>query len=144
MLRFDHIGIVVRDIETEAKFLLRQLPITCKSQRFDDFGLGVSVQFFREASGTIHELISPLHDKSPVLGLLKGNGSRIGQMAYFCDDLELAIREIRSSGAVPLGRPSPALAFAGKNVMFFWSPTGFQIELIESGGDARRFRDIKN
>lgn len=131
MLEFDHVGVVVPDLAIGRKQLLATLPIVASSPAFDDAGLGVSVQFHRDASGLVFELIAPFGDASPVRNTL-GQAHRINQLAYRCADLEAAGAQLRRARAVPLGPAAPALAFGGARVQFFWSPLGHVIELIEA------------
>ena len=131
MLTFDHIGVVVPDLSEGRRQMTATLPITAQSPVFDDPVLGVSVQFFRDGSGLVFELIAPFGDNSPVRNTL-AQAHRINQLAYRCDDLEAAGRELRKGRAVPLGSPAPAMAFAGARVQFFWSPLGHVLELIET------------
>ena len=131
MLIFDHIGIVVADLDAASEQIRRLLPIDGSTRRFDDEGLGVSVQFFRDRSGLVFELIAPLGERSPVANTL-AQQHRLNQIAYRCVDLETEVKVLRRAGAMPLGRPAPAIAFGGARVSFLWSPLGHVIELIEA------------
>lgn len=131
MLAFDHIGVVVRDLSEGRRQIEATLPIVAVSPAYADEGLGVSVQFFRDASGVVFELIAPLGDASPVANTL-GQSHRLNQLAYRCGDIEAAAVSLRRARAVPLGPPAPAVAFGGARVQFFWSPLGHVIELVET------------
>lgn len=141
VLEFDHIGIVVRDIPEGRRMIEATLPVVASTPRFDDPGLGVSVQFFRDRSGLVFELIAPLGDSSPVKNTL-GQAHRLNQLAYRCRNLASAASALRKARAVPLGEAKPALAFDNALVQFFWSPLGHVIELIETTDARRDFTDL--
>lgn len=140
-LIFDHVGIVVPDIDLGSRQIESTLPVVAATPRFDDPGLGVSVKFFRDASGLVFELIAPLGASSPVQNTL-GQSHRLNQLAYRCDDIVVAATALRTARAVPLGPAKPALAFGGGLVQFFWSPMGYVIELIESREARQDFADL--
>jgi methylmalonyl-CoA/ethylmalonyl-CoA epimerase len=142
LMIFDHAGIVVRDIEKSAGSLATLLPIAAKTQRFDDANLGVSVQFLRDANGTVFELIAPLGPDSPVAKIASSRVGTINQLAYRVDDLASAGMYFRSNRAVPTGVPKPAVAFGGALVQFFYLPEGFIVELIEAAAFSHRFEAI--
>ena len=140
MLVFDHIGLVVPDLDTGADQIGRTLPVTGWTARFDDAGLGVSVQFARDAGGVVFELIAPLGDRSPVAAIVKKREGILNQLAYRVADLAAAAQAMRAARAVPLGRPAPAIAFGGAQVQFFMSQMNVVIELIEAPAFAHDFR----
>jgi methylmalonyl-CoA/ethylmalonyl-CoA epimerase len=135
---FDHVGIVVPDIAVGSRQILATLPVTEATEQFDDEELGVSVRFFRDASGLVFELIAPFGEQSPVRNTLN-QSHRLNQLAYRCPDLDAAAKVLRDARAVPLGPPKPALAFDNAAVQFFWSPMGYVVELIETIAFAHRF-----
>lgn len=141
MLEFDHVGVVVSDLAEGRRQLEATLPVVASTAVFDDATLGVSVQFYRDHSGVVFELIAPYGDSSPVLNTLK-QAHRLNQLAYRCRDLESASRALRRARAVPLGAPAPAVAFDNALVQFFWSPLGHVIELIETTGVRQDFVDL--
>jgi methylmalonyl-CoA/ethylmalonyl-CoA epimerase len=132
VMHFDHLGIVVAALEGAVAELCAMLPISATTARFDDAGLGVSVQFLRDIGGTQFELIAPLGENSPVARIAKIRTNVLNQIAYRVGDLETAGRHLRGQGAVPTGRPAPAIAFGGARVQFYLTRHGFVIELIEA------------
>lgn len=142
MMEFDHIGVVVPDLQEGRRRIMATLPITAATPAFDDRVLGVSVQFYRDGSGLVFELIAPFGDSSPVANTL-AQAHRINQLAYRCLDLDEAGRALRRGRAVPLGSPTPAVAFGGARVQFFWSPLGHVIELIETQSERLDFVEFE-
>lgn len=142
-LNFDHVGVVVRDLAQGFNSISAILPITSKTERFDDPGLGVSVQFLQDKSGIVYELIAPLGSSSPVAKIAASRNGVINQLAYRVEDIAAAGTYFRSNGATPTGLPKPALAFGGALVQFFYTSEGFIVELIEAPHIRHRFQAIE-
>jgi methylmalonyl-CoA/ethylmalonyl-CoA epimerase len=138
-LVFDHVGIVVRDIDEGCRNLEAVLGELQWTQRFDDSGLGVSVQFARDTQMMVYELIAPYGSGSPIERTLRARRDLLNQIAYRTDSLSAAASHLRETGAVPVSKPHPALAFNGANVQFFLTKLGFLIEVIEQIEDGHKF-----
>jgi methylmalonyl-CoA/ethylmalonyl-CoA epimerase len=143
-LTFDHTGIVVRDIELARESFVGLLPIVGRTRRFDDYFLGVSVQFLQDMSGFVYELIAPLGEDSPVAKVASSRSSVINQVAYRVEDLALAANHLRSQNAIPTGAPKKAIAFGNALVQFFLTREGFIVELIEAPAFNHCFESIDN
>jgi len=130
-LLFDHIGIVVPDLERGIRKLAAILGEVSWTRRFDDSRLGVSVQFARDRAGITYELIAPLTANSPVARTVKSGADLLNQLAYRTNSLEAAVDRLRSQGSLPITLPTPAMAFGGAHVQFLMTPLGFLLELIE-------------
>jgi methylmalonyl-CoA/ethylmalonyl-CoA epimerase len=130
-LSFDHIGIVVADVEAGMPKLAGLLGPLVWTRRFDDTGLGVSVRFARDTSGIVYELIAPLGEASPVARTLRARANLLNQLAYRTGSLTASVARLRKERAVPVGSAAPALAFGGAHVQFMMTPFDFLIELIE-------------
>jgi methylmalonyl-CoA/ethylmalonyl-CoA epimerase len=141
-LRFDHAGVVVRDLTRGFQSVKTLLPIASATKRFDDEQLGVSVQFLRDESGVVFELIAPLGSNSPVAKVASSRSGVINQLAYRIKDLSSAGDYFRSNGATPTAPPKPAIAFGDALVQFFLVPEGFIVELIEAPDFIHRFEPI--
>jgi methylmalonyl-CoA/ethylmalonyl-CoA epimerase len=143
-LNFDHVGLVVRDLAQGFQSISVLLPIASRTERFDDPGLGVSVQFLQDQSGIVYELIAPLGDNSPVARIASSRNGVINQLAYRVDNLAAAGEYFRANGATPTGQPKPAVAFGGALVQFFYTRDGVIVELIEAPGFCHRFQAIES
>jgi methylmalonyl-CoA/ethylmalonyl-CoA epimerase len=130
-LFFDHVGIVVADIEAGGVSLTRALGSLSWTRRFDDTRLGVAVRFARDRSGMVYELIAPFGDTSPIARTLKSRANLLNHMAYRTSSLDSGVKQVRAMGALPVGAAAPALAYGGAPVQFLMLPLGFLIELIE-------------
>jgi methylmalonyl-CoA/ethylmalonyl-CoA epimerase len=129
---FDHLGLVVNDLAGGRDKLSRLLPIDGWSEEIADPGIGVWVQFGRDASGFRYELVAPLAKPSPVCDALKSGRNILNHVAYRVTDLDRAAAHLRTEGAIPLGPAKPAVAFTGARVMFFLTPMKFICELVET------------
>ena len=97
----------------------------------EDPTIGVKVQFGLENSGLRYELVAPFGVESPITNYLEKNGNMFHHIAYQVANFNMKCCELRKLGWVPLGEPKPAVAFSGKRVAFFLSPTRLIFELIE-------------
>lgn len=140
-LSFDHVGLVVPELNLGKSQIKKILPIMHWTKTFDDPGLGVSVQFGRDKSGFVFELIAPLGEKSPVANILKKRDGTLNQLAYRVDNLESAASHFRQSRAIPISRPQSAVAFNGAKVQFFMTDFNVVIELIENAAFTHDFND---
>jgi methylmalonyl-CoA/ethylmalonyl-CoA epimerase len=142
-MTFDHVGVVVSDLAQGFLSIRALLPIVSTTERFDDVHLGVSVQFVRDESGAVFELIAPLGSSSPVARIAASRTGVINQFAYLVEDLSRAGGYFRFNGATPTAPPKPAIAFGGALVQFFLAREGFIVELIEAPGFSHRFQPIE-
>lgn len=135
---FDHIGLFVADLEAGRAKLSALLPIADESDPIDDAGLKVRVQFCYDTLGICYELVAPFGEGNPVSGVLESGKAVLNHVAYRVVDLQAEAARLRREGAIPLGPARPAVAFGGRDVMFFLTPLRFIIELIEEGGGGRK------
>lgn len=142
-LAFDHVGIVVNDLDIGQSHLCAITGAVEVSARFDDPGLTVSVQFVRDPSGMVYELIAPFGEKSVVASTLARKRDLLNQIAYRTSDIAKAAHHLRGQGCLVLGPAAPALAFGGANVQFLFSPLGFVLELIEDKAPAHEFQSLE-
>ena len=131
-MKFDHIGVITKDLSSGRAALESFLEITGWSAEFPDPINGVFVQFCLDSSGTCYELIAPLGDHSPVTNALSSRRNILNHVAYLVPDLSAARERLRDAGAVPTGDPNPAIAYGGKPIQFFLTPMHFIVELIEA------------
>tara|TARA_B100001093_G_scaffold100534_1_gene92597 strand:+ start:1013 stop:1435 length:423 start_codon:yes stop_codon:yes gene_type:complete len=130
-VKFDHIGIFVREIKYGRMELANLIDIFEESEIYDDPLLNVSVQFCYDKSKICYELVAPYGDNNPVDGVLKDNGNILNHVAYKTNKFDEKILQYREKGCIPLGPACQAVAFGGARVIFFLSPLKFIIELIE-------------
>jgi methylmalonyl-CoA/ethylmalonyl-CoA epimerase len=128
-------------LELGRQHLTALLPIVSCGEEFKDEGLKVYIQFLRDESGVLYELIAPLGEDSPTAGVLATGKNILNHVAYTVTDLEGESQRLRKGGCIPLGRSAPALAFERRNVAFFLTPLTFILELIEEPAITSRKTD---
>ena len=129
---FDHIGIFAADQDIGLESLRKVLEIESVSELYTDPVIDVCVRFVYDSSHVKYELVTPLSENSPVLGALRRKTNILNHIAYKTKKFEQKIKELRLSGAIPLSKPTPAVAFDGQRVVFFLTEMNFIIELIEA------------
>jgi methylmalonyl-CoA/ethylmalonyl-CoA epimerase len=131
-MKFDHVGVVVANIEEGQRLFTAMFGIRRWTRIIDDPGVGVCVQFGIGPDGPCYELIAPLGDDSPIYVALKTGKGILNHMAYLVPDLEPAANELMEAGCLPVGKAQPAVAYDGHLIQFFRSPMKFIVELIEA------------
>jgi len=131
MMKFDHIGVFVRELHYGYDQLSKLIDIAHKSQVYDDPLLRVSIQFCFDESGVCYELVAPYGENNPVDPVIKNGANILNHIAYKTTQFDESILKFRETGCVPLGNPQPALAFNGDRVVFFLTPLRLIFELIE-------------
>lgn len=131
---FDHVGIVVTDLESACAHWTNTLGLLSWTRRFDDFTLGVAVRFARDSTGVVYELISPLTSTSPVARAAQTKSNVLNQLAYRTPSLEHTSKRLRAQHFNKISEPTAAIAFGGAPVQFLLTPLGFLVELIEITG----------
>ncbi len=133
-MKFDHIGIVVRDPAAGQAMLSAAFGITRWTRLFEDPINDVFVQFGLDPSGICYETVAPLSAESPVRRALADGVNIVNHTAYLVEDLAAHAKRLRSAGFVPVAAPKPAIAYGGKPIQFFMSRTRLLFELIEAPG----------
>lgn len=141
-LVFDHVGIVASDVTKACNDFGATIGAVGITRKYDDSILGVSVQFIKDSSGIVYEMIAPLGEHSPVAKTLTSKTNLLNQIAYTTTSLADSTRALRKSGCFPLGPAKPAIAFGGAPVQFLFCPLGFVIELIEAPGYKHEFGEF--
>jgi methylmalonyl-CoA/ethylmalonyl-CoA epimerase len=132
-LKIHHLGVATADMATAQAFYQDALGFSLESGPFDDPIQKVRVCFLRRKThdGLLVELISPLDTTSPVNGYLsKGLGAY--HICYEVADLEQSQAEMRAQKCLPIAAPAPAVAFGGRRIAWWFTPTRHLIELVES------------
>lgn len=134
-MKFDHIGIFVKELDFGYQQLSKLFEICNKSIVYHDSLLHVSVQFCYDQHGICYELVAPYGTNSPVNNVINNNTSTLNHIAYKTNGFDESILKLRKTGCIPLGNAQPALAFDGARVIFFLTPLRLIFELIEDIND---------
>ena len=117
-MKFDHIGIFVKEIDYGQTELSKVIEIFKKSEIFHDTLLNVSVQFCYDKCGICYELVAPYGENNPVESVLKDNGNILNHIEYKTNKFDETILHFREIGCLPLGPAKAAIAFKGSKVIF--------------------------
>jgi methylmalonyl-CoA/ethylmalonyl-CoA epimerase len=132
--RFHHIGVACRDLEREQGGFaaLGYMPV---GDQFTDARQGV-VGLFLEGSGPRLELLAPFEDSDTLAPWLSGR-AKMYHLAYEVIGLDEAMARAGGVSARLVSKPTPAVAFGGRNICFLMLRTMFLVELIEAAQAGR-------
>ncbi len=132
-LKFNHLGVAVADLAAARKSYEELFGYRVLSGPFDDAAQQATVCFLGsgESGDVVIELIAPLGDDSHVARLLKKGGGAY-HVCYEVDDIEQTLAEMRSKGCLIVREPVPAVAYAGRRIAWFLTPSRQLTELVES------------
>lgn len=135
-MRFDHIGIVVEDLEKGRAQFNRLYETLAWSETFNDPIQRVFVQFARDRSGIVYELVVPTSMDSPVAKALKSGQNLLNHLCYSVESMDASFAHLRGAGCLPLGNATPSAAYGGARIQFFLTPWRTVLELVEGMGVA--------
>jgi len=128
-----HIGVAVPDLDRAASTLESLFGYRVIAGPFDDPIQKVTVNFLTQSDKDIAEieLIAPLTADSPVQSMLNKNGGGAYHLCFQTNDMEGALAHVRSKGCIVVSAPAPAVAFDGRRIAWFYTPTRQLFELVE-------------
>lgn len=132
LLRFSHLGVAVRDMESALASYREIFGYRVLAGPFDDPVQKVRVCFVGSgrAGDIAVELVVPLGEDSPVNRILaKGTGAY--HTCFEADRLVEVLSFVRSRGCVIVSNPVPAVAFEGRRIAWFYTPTRQLVEVVE-------------
>lgn len=131
-MKLHHIGKVVKDLDEaivyhRETFGLEPLgePVIDPHQKVKVVSLDIG--FGDRAS---LELIAPVSEDSPINKFLKKGGG-LHHLSYRVDDIEVAVKEFKSKGALILGDVVPSAGFGDSPSVWLYTRSRELIELIE-------------
>lgn len=141
---FDHVGVVVKSLDKGCRHFVDALGVSEWTDPLEDPVNGVHLQFGRDASGTVYELLSPLDADSPVAAALAARKDLLNHVAYRVPDLAEAAASLREARCFPTADPKTAIAFGGALIQFFVTPIDTIVELIEAPDFAHDFKFLSS
>jgi methylmalonyl-CoA/ethylmalonyl-CoA epimerase len=127
--RVDHVGFAVAELERAIAVFRDTLDATV-GEVFEDPIQRVRLCFAEYNGGRV-ELIAPLGANSPVDQMV-ARGGGLYHLCFETDNLDAEIVRLRAKGFVPTGPAQPAVAFAGRRVVFLYDRLAQLIELVEA------------
>ena len=103
-MRFHHVGVAVKSIEAALEYYLDVFGFRQVSQPVDVSPEHVRVCFIEIDPGVRVELVEGVGEASPVAGLLERTGAGTYHICYEVDDLDAAIKRLRSRRCLPFKR----------------------------------------
>ena len=136
--RLSHVGVAVPKLDPAAEMLDALFGYKVISGPFDDPIQKVTVNFLKQHSDDAAEieLIAPLTDDAPIRSMLsKGSGAAY-HLCFETTNLDGALTYVKSRGCILVSPPAPAVAFAGRRIAWFYTPTRQLFELVEAPGSS--------
>ncbi len=134
LLRIDHVGIAVADLDEAIDFYQRTFGMTCvHTEENEEQGVREAMlQVGPSPSGGCVQLLAPLRPDSPIGKFLDRNGPGIQQVAYTVADVEATCATLRDRG-VRLLYDAPRRGTAGSRINFVHPKDagGVLVELVE-------------
>lgn len=119
-MRLHHVGVVVAEIDGIGRRSAEQLGLRPLTRVFADPIQRVRVQFWgSDSSAASVELIEATGDDSPVARAAEKGGG-LNHICYEVDDLATAAETAVTNGALCVLPPTPAVAFDGRPIAFFY------------------------
>jgi methylmalonyl-CoA/ethylmalonyl-CoA epimerase len=131
-LEFSHLGIAVADMDKALSVYRELFGFRIISGPFDDPIQKASVCFVGtgQPNDVMYELVAPLDEASSVhKTLARGVGAY--HVCYKVDDIDRTLSEVRANGCIVVAKPAPAVAFEGRRIAWFYTPTQQLVEVME-------------
>jgi len=135
VLRIDHVGVAVPDLDEAIAFYTRTFGLTCVHTEVNE-EQGVREAMLAAGDGTTRlQLLAPLTPESTIARFLTRNGPGLQQLAYTVADVEAAAAAVRARGLRVL-YDEPRRGTAGSRVNFVHPKDcgGVLVELVEPAG----------
>jgi methylmalonyl-CoA/ethylmalonyl-CoA epimerase len=135
VLRIDHVGVAVPDLDEAIAFYTRTFGLTCVHTEVNE-EQGVREAMLAAGDGTTRlQLLAPLTPESTIARFLTRNGPGLQQLAYTVADVEAAAAALRARGLRVL-YDEPRRGTAGSRVNFVHPKDcgGVLVELVEPAG----------
>src|SRR5262245_51480473 len=131
-LRLSHIGVAVTSIEQALPVYQEIFGYTVLSGPFHDPVQNVSVCFLGtgKSGEPAIELVAPAGEDSPVSKVL-AEGIGAYHICYEVKDIRDTLVHVRSKGCIVISKPVPAVAFGGRQIAWFYTPTRQLVEVVE-------------
>ncbi len=132
-LKFNHVGLIVRDIEKSARFYEDMLNMKRTTGVIYDPEQKVNLLFLEDKNveGLVYELVQPVYEDSPSAQWLK-KGNTLQHFCYEVEDIQKGIKYFADNGGYLFVEPVPAVAFNNRLIAFLLTKEKLIIELLET------------
>ncbi|MGE0598371.1 MAG: VOC family protein [Dehalococcoidia bacterium] len=123
--RIDHVGIVVKDLETAVATYSRNFGFTANPAKGgDNAALGIKNAFVPVGDADL-EFIQPMTEDGPVAQFAQDRGEGTFMLSIEVDDIDAAVEHLRAQGA-RVGAPNNGVAFVSMK-----STHGVNLQLVQ-------------
>ena len=134
--RLLHVGVAVPDIEAATTMFGSLFGSQVVSGPYDDPIQKVTVNFLTQSAGAHGdaaeiELIAPLTADAPIQSMLNKTGGGAYHLCFETNDLDRALAHVRKERCLVVSAPAPAVAFEGRRISWFYTPSRLLVELVE-------------
>jgi methylmalonyl-CoA/ethylmalonyl-CoA epimerase len=131
-LKFNHLGVAVAEIDSALESYETLFGYRLLSGPFEDPTQEATVAFVGtgEEHDVVIEIIAPLTEKSHVARIL-AKGVAAYHVCYEVEDIDAALAEFREKKCLVVRDPVPAVAYGGRRIAWFYTPTKQLTELVE-------------
>ncbi|MEU4561260.1 methylmalonyl-CoA epimerase [Actinoplanes sp. NPDC023936] len=133
LLRIDHVGIAVADLDAAIRFYAENLGLRCVHQETnEEQGVREAMLAVGDDSGPRIQLLAPLRPDSAIAKFLDRSGPGLQQLAYTVADVEVAAAKLRARG-LRLLYETPRRGTGGSRINFVHPKDagGVLVELVE-------------
>ena len=133
VLKLDHIGIAVKDLQESLKFYEEILGLKCEgTEVVEEQKVRVA---FLPVGDTEVELLESTDEEGPIAKFIEKKGEGIQHLAFRVDNIEAAIEEMKEKG-VKMIDEKPRYGAGGARIAFCHpkSTNGILVELSERNG----------
>ena len=134
--RLLHVGVAVPEIDAATSMFATLFGSRVTSGPFDDPIQKVTVNFLTQTDtpacdAAEIELISPLTADAPIQSMLNKTGGGAYHLCFETNDMEAALAHVRQQKCLVVSAPAPAVAFEGRRIAWFYTPSRLLVELVE-------------
>jgi methylmalonyl-CoA/ethylmalonyl-CoA epimerase len=133
LLRIDHVGIAVPDLEVAIQFYAENFGLRCVHEETnEEQGVREAMLAVGDGAGPRLQLLAPARPDSAIAKFLGRSGPGLQQLAYTVADVELAADQLRARG-LRLLYDAPRRGTAGSRINFVHPKDagGVLVELVE-------------
>lgn len=128
-MEFHHIGIATNNIDESVK-KYNAFGYIKSTEIYHDEIQNVYITFMEKPNAPRIELVAPVDLNSPVLNILKKNGTSPYHTCYEVSDIVDEVEKLKKIKFVLVSKIVPAIAFENRLVCFLYSKDAGLIELL--------------
>jgi len=127
----DHLGIVVKSIETGIKYWEEVFGYKQMTEVVINTRQKVKVVFLKKENSLLVKLIEPVDETSSVYRVARKGGG-LHHLGFRCKDINEEITRLKSLGLRVITNPQPGEAFENNQIAFLLGKQALNIELIDT------------